>query len=80
MRKNMMTKNIANGRATRNTSMGSCTIIFPLRLNITTIVKSSAIKVIGEIFGRNFVLNQTSPFCLIRTMRLITASINGMPK
>ena len=35
----------------RKTSNGSCRIISPLSENITTIVKSSAISVIGLIRG-----------------------------
>ncbi len=40
--------------ATRTTSNGNCTIISPFRENITTMVNSKAIKVIGLIFGMNF--------------------------
>ena len=38
----------------RTTSSGSCTIRFPLRLNMTTMVNSSAISVMGLIRGMNF--------------------------
>ena len=37
----------------RTTSSGSCTMISPLSENITTMVKSSAISVIGLMRGMN---------------------------
>ena len=47
--------------AIRTTSSGSLTIISPLRLNITTIVKSSAISVIGLMRGMNLVSYHSRP-------------------
>ena len=41
--------------ATRTTSNGNCTIISPFSENITTMVNSSEISVMGLIFGMNFV-------------------------
>ena len=41
--------------AIRTTSSGIFTIYSPLRLNMTTMVKSRAIRVIGLILGMNFV-------------------------
>ena len=44
---------MSNGIAMRTTSNGTLTITSPFRENITMIVNSNAIKVIGLIFGMN---------------------------
>src|SRR5574344_515044 len=51
--KNMNAKYIIKGIATSTTSIGSFMMYSPLYENITIIVKSSAISVIGLIFGTN---------------------------
>jgi hypothetical protein len=64
--KNIKAKYTAKGSAMRKTSNGISTIICPFKLNITTIVNSKAINVIGETTGINFVVNQSTPFNFIK--------------
>jgi hypothetical protein len=54
--------------------------MFPLRLNITSIVKRSATKVIGAIRGMNDSLYQTLPFSLSNTNRVSMPEKKGMPR
>ena len=49
-----MVKKTTSGIAIRITSIGKSTIISPFKLNMITIVKSKAIKVIGVTHGMNF--------------------------
>lgn len=53
---------MTSGRATFTTSKGNSKILSPFRLNINTMVKSKANKVIGEMVGINFLLNHSRPF------------------
>ena len=80
MNTNMIEKKMTNGIAIRITSIGIETIICPFKLNITTMVNNKAINVIGEILGRNFSLNQVSPFDFIKPFLLMTAATKGIPK
>jgi hypothetical protein len=47
------------------TSIGICTIKSPFKLNMITIVKSKAIRVMEEIIGTKTLLNHSFPFNLI---------------
>jgi len=69
-----------NGIAMRMTSNGSCTMYSPLSENITRMVKSSAMSVIGLILGMNFFSYQSRPLVL-RPMNLESMpAIKGMPR
>ncbi|MCY1544352.1 hypothetical protein D9M68_802290 [compost metagenome] len=52
----------------------------PFRLNMITIVKSKAIKVIGDISGTNLFWNQSSLFSLISAYLLMIPIAKGSPK
>ena len=52
----------------------------PLRLNITTMVKSSEISVMGEMRGMNCVAYHPFPFRGIRVNRVMTPPRNGIPR
>ena len=65
--------------ATLITSKGSSKILSPFRLNINTIVKSKAYKVIGEITGMNFLLYQSIPFDFTKKCLLKNPAKNGIP-
>ena len=54
IKKNIIAKNMTNGTAILKTSKGKSTIISPFKLNIITMVKSKAIKVMGDTKGINF--------------------------
>ena len=47
----MTTKQMASGAAILTTSSGICTMTSPLSENMTSMVNSSATKVMGLIFG-----------------------------
>ncbi len=49
-------------------------------LNMTTMVKSNATKVTGEINGTNLSWNQASPFHFIREYLLIIPAAKGIPR
>ena len=69
-----------SGMATRITSSGSCTMYSPLRENMTRIVKSRAIKVMGLILGMNFCSYHSFPFVLSPITRETMPAIKGMPR
>ena len=52
----------------------------PLRLNITTMVKSSEISVMGEMRGMNFLAYHSFPFRGIKVTRVMTPPRNGIPR
>ncbi len=52
----------------------------PLSENITTMVNSSAIRVIGLILGMNFVWYHSLSLSLISVKRVIMPARNGMPR
>ncbi len=52
----------------------------PLRENMTRMVKSRAIRVIGLIFGMNRSWYHFLSFTLIRTNRVTTPAMKGMPR
>ncbi len=66
--------------AIRTTSNGICTISLPFKLNITTIVNSRAINVMGDMNGINLVLNHALPFNLISPYLLVMPAAKGIPK
>jgi len=76
----MITKYSSRGMAIRTTSSGICTISLPLRLNITTMVKSRAINVMGLMNGMKRVSYHFLPFRRISTKREINPARNGMPR
>jgi len=53
---------------------------FPLYVNMTTMVKSSAARVSGETRGRKTVSYHVSPFQRARRVRLRSPATNGMPR
>ena len=77
---NQIAKYINNGTAIINTSIGISTINSPFKENITTMVKSKAIKVSGEMVGMNLLLYQSSPFNFTKINRLKIPITNGSPK
>ena len=64
----------------RSTSKGSATIYSPFKENMTTMVKSKAISVIGLILGMNFSWYHCFPLALISVKRVMTPAIKGMPR
>src|SRR3546814_6257734 len=56
------------------------TISLPLRLNIATIVNSSATSVIGAIFGRKRVSYHSLPLAPASSLRVRNPARNGMPR
>ena len=68
------------GTAMRSTSSGISTITSPFRLNITTMVKSKAMSVMGEIMGMKRVSYQSVPNFLARICRLRKPAANGIPR
>ena len=64
----------------RSTSSGSCTMASPLKVNITTMVKSSAVSVSGEMRGMNVLSYHSSPLSGTRMTRLSTPAAKGMPR
>ena len=62
------------------TSIGIETMSFPLRLNITTIVKRSATSVIGLIAGTKRRWYHSFPFSFTPTSRVRAPARNGMPR
>ena len=63
----------------RTTSSGICTIRLPFRLNMTTMVKSRAISVIGLIFGMNDFSYHALSLALISAKRVIIPAMKGRP-
>ena len=64
----------------RSTSSGMRTMASPFKLNITTMVSSSATNVIGLMAGMNTCSYQASPFSRRSTSRERKPAANGMPK
>ncbi len=71
---------MSSGTAMRTTSIGIVTISFPLRLNITTIVNSSATSVIGPIFGTKRSWYHSTETKRSITTRVSTPAMHGMPR
>ncbi len=69
-----------SGTAIRRTSSGSATILPPWVENITTMVKSRAMSVIGDIFGMNRSWYHSFDFTRRRANRVTNPAINGMPR
>ncbi len=64
----------------RTTSAGIETIISPLRLNMTTMVNNSAIKVRGLMRGMNDSSYQFLPLRLNSEKRVMTPAAKGTPR
>ncbi|MNG33429.1 hypothetical protein D3C84_1196780 [compost metagenome] len=64
----------------RNTSSGNCSTTSPLRLNMATMVNSSATSVSGLIFGMKRSRNQASPLRARRVLRVRKPARNGTPR
>ena len=64
----------------RRTSSGILTMNSPLSENMTTMVKRSAMSVIGLILGMNFVSYHVLPLSLSSVNRVTTPAMNGMPR
>ena len=64
----------------RSTSKGSFTMVSPLRLNITTMVKSSAMSVRGLIRGMKTRWYQSRPLSLPSTKRVRKPAMKGTPR
>src|SRR3546814_7206694 len=60
---------MVSGMAIRSMSPGSVTISLPLRLNMATMVNSSATSVIGPILGRKQVSYHSFPLALTSHLR-----------
>ena len=69
-----------SGTAIRSTSSGNRTMASPLKVNMTTMVKSRAISVMGEITGRNLRSYHSMPLSGMRMTRLSTPAANGIPR
>ena len=68
------------GTAICSTSSGSSTMTSPLNENITTIVKSSAMRVMGEMRGMNSRSYHSRPFHRNMRKRVAMPPKNGMPR
>ncbi len=66
--------------AIRTTSNGSATMLPPCVENITTMVRSRAIRVIGEIFGMNRLWYHSFDFTRRSANRVRNPAMNGMPR
>ena len=71
---------MSSGIAIRTTSSGSATMFSPLIENMTTIVNSRAISVIGLIRGMNTPSYHSRPRRRISTTRVRNPAMNGMPR
>ena len=68
---------MVSGKAIRSTSIGSSTIASPFNADITTMVSSNAINVIGPMRGRKTVSYQSRPLALTSTVRVRKPAANG---
>ena len=64
----------------RTTSSGSVMIRLPFRLNITTMVKSSAVSVSGEISGTKRELYFSFPTSFTPISLVNAPAMQGMPR
>mgnify|MGYP007010885594 CR=1 FL=1 len=64
----------------RTTSSGNWTMYSPFKLNMTTMVKSRAISVIGLIFGMKTSWYQVTLLIRIKVKRVTIPARNGMPR
>ncbi len=71
---------MSSGSAIRSTSSGIRTISCPLRLNITTMVKSRATSVIGEMRGMNSPSYHCLPLARSSTKRVRIPARKGTPR
>jgi hypothetical protein len=78
--KNMITKYSKRGTVTRTTSSGNWTMYSPFRGNMTRIVKSKAIRVIGLILGMTFSSYQADPFVFNPMIRVMIPPTKEMPR
>ena len=78
--RNINAKYALSGIAIHRTSSGWWMIRSPCIENITTIVNSSAVSVIGEILGMNTRSYQSWPFIGARITRLRMPAAKGMPR
>ena len=66
--------------AMRTTSSGSCTIVSPLSENMTTMVNSSAMSVIGLMRGMKCLSYQSRPFARRGRSASGSPARKGMPR
>ena len=64
----------------RTTSIGIWTMSFPFRLNITTIVKRRATRVMGLILGTTSRWYHSRPFSFTPANRVRAPARKGMPR
>ena len=64
----------------RTTSRGMATIVSPLRLNMTTMVNSSAARVMGLMRGMKADSYQCRPLTRNRTRRVAMPPKKGIPR
>ena len=78
--KNINAKYMDSGMAILTTSSGTSTIYSPFSENITIMVKSRAMRVIGEIRGMNLFSYQLFPLDLTNVYLVIMPAMKGMPR